>query len=148
MLEQNLKLFFKNYNMDNKLIIAIIDDDTIFQFIGKRFIESFESVNKTLIFSDGKDAIDFLYSKVNDTDKLPDIIFLDINMPVMNGWQFLNRYIKFKSEIEKKIMIYIVSSSNNPDDVIQAKSILEVTDYLIKPINRDKYASILNSFYQ
>jgi hypothetical protein len=44
-------------------------------------------------------------------------------------------------------MIYIVSSSNNPDDVIQAKSILEVTDYLI-PINRDKYASILNSFYQ
>jgi response regulator of citrate/malate metabolism len=60
----------------------------------------------------------------------------------------LNRYIKFKSEIEKKIMIYIVSSSNNPDDVIQAKSILEVTDYLIKPINRDKYASILNSFYQ
>jgi CheY-like chemotaxis protein len=134
--------------MDNKLIIAIIDDDAIFQFIGKRFIESFESVNKTLIFSDGKDAIDFLYSKVNDTDKLPDIIFLDINMPVMNGWQFLNRYIKFKSEIEKKIMIYIVSSSNNPDDVIQAKSILEVTDYLIKPINRDKYASILNSFYQ
>jgi response regulator of citrate/malate metabolism len=51
----------------------------------------------------------------------------------------LNRYIKFKSEIEKKIMIYIVSSSNNPDDVIQAKSIFEVTDYLIKPINRDKY---------
>jgi hypothetical protein len=45
--------------MDNKLIIAIIDDDSIFQFIAKRFIESFESVNETLIFSDGKDAIDF-----------------------------------------------------------------------------------------
>jgi response regulator of citrate/malate metabolism len=45
-------------------------------------------------------------------------------------------------------MIYIVSSSNNPDDVIQAKSIFEVTDYLIKPINRDTYASILNSFYE
>jgi hypothetical protein len=58
MLEQNLK-FILNYNMDNKLIIAIIDDDTIFH-IGKRFIESFESVNKTLIFSDGKDAIDFI----------------------------------------------------------------------------------------
>jgi CheY-like chemotaxis protein len=69
-------------------------------------------------------------------------------MPVMNGWQFLSRYIKFKSEIDKKIMIYIVSSSNNPDDVIQAKSIFEVTDYLIKPINRDTYASILNSFYE
>jgi hypothetical protein len=58
MLEQNLK-FFKNYNMDNKLIIAIIDDDTIFHYIGEKYIESFESVDKTLIFSDGKDAIDF-----------------------------------------------------------------------------------------
>jgi CheY-like chemotaxis protein len=148
MLEQNLKLSFKNYNMDNKLIIAIIDDDTIFQFIGKRFIESLESVDKTLVFSDGKDAIDYLYFNVNDTDKLPDIIFLDINMPVMNGWQFLNRYIQFKSEIEKKILIYIVSSSNNPDDFIQAKSIFEVTDYLVKPVNRDKYASILHSFHK
>ena len=148
MLEQNLKLSFKNYSMYIKLMVAIIDDDTIFQFIGKRFIESLESVNKTLIFSDGKDAIDYLYLNVSDTDKLPDIIFLDINMPVMNGWQFLNRYIQFKSEIEKKILIYIVSSSNNPDDFIQAKSIFEVTDYLVKPVNRDKYASILHSFHK
>jgi hypothetical protein len=49
MLEQNLKLFLKNYNMD-KLIIAIIDDDTIFHYIGEKYIESFESVDKTLIF--------------------------------------------------------------------------------------------------
>ncbi|PKH68882.1 response regulator [Flavobacterium sp. ALD4] len=146
MLEQNLKLYFKNYNMDNKLIIAIIDDDSIFQFIAKRFIKSFESVNETLIFSDGKDAIDFLFSNVDDQNKLPDIIFLDINMPVMNGWQFLNKYIELKSKIEKKIMIYVVTSSNNPDDFIQAKSIHEVADYIVKPINREKYTSILNSF--
>jgi CheY-like chemotaxis protein len=66
-----------------------------------------------------------LLSNVDDQDKLPDIIFLDINMPVMNGWQFLNKYIELKSKIEKKIMIYVVSSSNNPDDFIQAKSIHE-----------------------
>lgn len=148
MLEQNLKLYFKNYTMDNKLIIAIIDDDSIFQFIAKRFIESFESVNETLIFSDGKDAIDFLFSNVDNQDKLPDIIFLDINMPVMNGWQFLNKYIELKSKIEKKIMIYVVTSSNNPDDFIQAKNIHEVADYIVKPINREKYTSILNSFYK
>jgi response regulator of citrate/malate metabolism len=45
-------------------------------------------------------------------------------------------------------LIYIVSSSNNPDDFIQAKSIFEVTDYLVKPVNRDKYASILHSFHK
>ncbi|WP_029596808.1 response regulator [Flavobacterium sp. ACAM 123] len=132
--------------MDNKLIIAIIDDDSIFQFIAKKFIKSFESVNQTLIFSDGKDAIDFLYSNVDNQDKFPDIIFLDINMPVMNGWQFLKKYVELKSKIEKKIIIYVVTSSNNPDDFIQAKSIQEVSDYLVKPISREKYTSILSSF--
>ncbi|WP_232758553.1 response regulator [Flavobacterium sp. ALD4] len=133
--------------MNEKLMIAIVDDDPIFQFIAKRFIKSFESVNQMLIFSDGKDAMDFLYFNINDKDKLPDIIFLDINMPVMNGWQFLNKYIELKSKIEKKIIIYIVSSSNNPDDFIQAQSIHEVTDYIVKPIDREKYTSILNSVH-
>jgi hypothetical protein len=50
MLEQNLKLYFKTYIMNTKLMIAIVDDDPIFQFIAKRFIESFESVNQTLVF--------------------------------------------------------------------------------------------------
>jgi response regulator of citrate/malate metabolism len=81
MLEQNLKLYFKTYIMNTKLMIAIVDDDPIFQFIAKRFIESFESVNQTLVFSDGKDAIDFLYSNINDKDKLPDIIFLILICP-------------------------------------------------------------------
>jgi response regulator of citrate/malate metabolism len=45
------------------------------------------------------------------------------------------------------VLIYIVSSSNNPDDLIQAKSINEITDYLVKPLNRDEYTSILNSFF-
>jgi hypothetical protein len=56
----------------------------------------------------------------------------------------LNKYIMLKSKIEKKVLIYIVR--NNPDDLIQAKSINEITDYLVKPLNRDEYTSILNSF--
>jgi CheY-like chemotaxis protein len=131
--------------MDKKLLIAIVDDDAIFQFIAKRLIDSINAQNKTVIFSDGKDAIDFIHDNLNKVDNIPDIIFLDINMPVMNGWQFLNKYIEIKSKIEKKIIIYIVTSSNNPDDFIQANSIEEVTDYIVKPITREKYTSILNS---
>jgi len=132
--------------MNKKLLIAIVDDDLIFQFIAERLIESINSEHQTIIFSDGKEAIDFIDSNRNEIDTLPDIIFLDINMPVMNGWQFLNKYIEIKSKIEKEITIYIVSSSKNPDDFIKAESINEVTDYIVKPINREKYTSILNSF--
>lgn len=132
--------------MNKKLLIAIVDDDLIFQFIAERLIESINSEHQTIIFSDGKEAIDFIDSNRNEIDTLPDIIFLDINMPVMNGWQFLNKYIEIKSEIKKEITIYIVSSSKNPDDFIKAENINEVTDYIVKPINREKYSSILDSF--
>lgn len=131
--------------MDKKLVIAIVDDDAIFQFIAKRLIESINSINKTITFSDGKDAIDFIHFNLNNIDILPDIIFLDINMPVMNGWQFLKKYKELNSKIEKKIIIYLLTSSNNPDDLIQAERMNEVTDYLVKPINVEKYTSILNS---
>jgi CheY-like chemotaxis protein len=132
--------------MNKKLLIAIVDDDLIFQFIAERLIKSINSEHQTIIFSDGKEAIDYIDSNRNEIDTLPDIIFLDINMPVMNGWQFLNKYIEIKSEIKKEITIYIVSSSKNPDDFIKAENINEVTDYIVKPINREKYTSILDSF--
>ena len=131
--------------MNKEVLIAIVDDDAIFQFITKRLMESIAIKNKMLQFLDGKEAIDFIHQNLNEIANLPDIIFLDINMPVMNGWQFLNRYIELKSKIKKEIIIYIVTSSNNPDDFIQAENMPEVTDYIIKPISREKYTSILNS---
>lgn len=134
--------------MDKNLIIAIVDDDSIFQFIAKKQIESINSENKIIIFSDGKDAIDFIDQNIADSNILPDIIFLDINMPVMNGWQFLNAYARFKIKIKKEIIIYIVSSSNNPDDSMKAKSIHDVADYIIKPITREKYVSVLNCYFE
>jgi CheY-like chemotaxis protein len=130
--------------MNKKLTIAIIDDDIIFHFIFSKLMENLQGVNEVLIFSDGKEAIDFINSNINNLDKLPDIIFLDINMQVMNGWQFLDRYKLL--EMKKKIMTYIVSSSNNPDDIIDAKAILEVSDYLVKPIKGEQYADIIDSF--
>jgi response regulator of citrate/malate metabolism len=52
----------------------------------------------------------------------------------MHGWQFLNKYIILKSKIKKRVSVYVLTSSNNPEDFIQTKSIHEVIDYLVKPI--------------
>ena len=67
------------------------------------------------------------------------MIFLDLFMPVMNGWNFLEEYILLKPYLKKKITIYIISSSIDPVDIKRAKSISEVSDYIIKPITRSKF---------
>ena len=76
-------------------------------------------------------------------DGADEIIFLDINMPIMDGWQFLEEYIKLNPKIGKKIVIYICSSSISPDDINKAKEISAVTDYIIKPVSKDMLAEIL-----
>jgi len=113
---------------------AIIDDDKTTQFIVEITIENTNLAKNISIFSDGKEAIDFFTLNVNNPENLPDIIFLDLNMPIMDGWRFLDHFALLKPKIEKKIKIFITSSSTNQTDVIRAKKYCDVTDYIIKPI--------------
>ncbi|PLB17916.1 MAG: Two-component response regulator [Flavobacteriaceae bacterium FS1-H7996/R] len=76
-------------------------------------------------------------------EALPDVILLDLNMPVMDGWEFLEEFISLKPKLEKKIPIYIVSSSNDPADIMKAKSISEVTDFIIKPVTEAKFVEMI-----
>lgn len=98
-----------------------------------------------LVYKNGKEALDYFKDTMEgatDEEKLPDIIFLDLNMPVMDGWEFLNEFIKIKNHLNKKITLYVVSSSIDPRDLERAKSFNLVTDYLIKPIELKKFEKI------
>lgn len=123
--------------------IAVIDDDDIYVYAIKRTIYSTEYVNKIVSFPDGQEALDFFVENLQDPEKLPDIVFLDINMPIVDGWQFLEEYTSFKEKIEKDIKIYVTSSSKNPDDLIQAKNISEVSDYIVKPLTFEKFEELM-----
>lgn len=123
--------------------LTIVDDDDIFVFLTTKIIEQTNLVDLIKVFGNGLDAINFLKENKNNVDALPDIILLDLNMPIMNGWQFLEEYNKLNPTIGKKITIYICSSSISPDDITRAKTISEVSDYIIKPITKDKLIDLI-----
>ena len=123
--------------------LCIVDDDDIFQYLTKIIVEKTQLVQGIKIFSNGKEAIDFFYSVQNHPEKIPEVILLDLNMPILDGWGFLEEFIRLKPKLGKKVTIYIVSSSINPLDIEKAQSIGEVTDYIIKPITQEKFMNML-----
>lgn len=124
-------------------LVVLIDDDEIENFIKRKLIEKTNLVNQIKDFSSGKDAINFLIANSMYPDLLPEIILLDLNMPVMDGFQFLEEYLKLEPKLSKKTNIYVVSSSISPIDHEKINNISEVSDFLIKPITEKIFKEIV-----
>ena len=123
--------------------VCLIDDDSVYSFLMQRMIEQTQMVEKVDIFSNGLAALKFLIEHAARPEKLPGAILLDLNMPVMDGWEFLDEFASLKPQLKKRIDIFIVTSSSAPLDVHRARSIEEVTDFLIKPITREMLINVL-----
>jgi CheY-like chemotaxis protein len=129
---------------DPKHNVCLIDDDKIYQFTARKILESTGLAKNILSFYNGKEAIGFFQEKQNNSkDELPDVIFLDINMPVMNGWQFLDEYQKLNSSLKSAITIYMVSSSVDDSDIQKSKEYSTVAEYIVKPITRIRYQQLI-----
>lgn len=129
--------------MNNHFNICVIDDDDIYQFTITKILSSIKMNKKILLFSDGEEALDFMIDNLYSDSELPDVIFLDINMPIMDGFQFMEEYVKLKPKLNKEITIYMVSSSVDPVDIAKAKSISDISDYIIKPIEVKQLKAIM-----
>lgn len=125
--------------------LTLVDDDEIFVFLTTKMIEKTKLVDLIKVFENGLDALNFLKENSNNIDELPDIILLDLSMPIMDGWQFLEEYVKINPLIGKTITIYICSSSISPDDIRRAKAINEVSDFIIKPMTNDKLVEMIKN---
>lgn len=131
--------------MRNALNICIVDDDEIYKFTVVKTLESLDLDKNIKAFADGEEAFDFLINNLNNEQELPDVILLDINMPIMDGFEFMEEYIKIKPKVGKKITIYMVSSSVDPVDIEKAKSFSEISDYIIKPIKPGELRTIITN---
>jgi CheY-like chemotaxis protein len=127
----------------NHKSVFVVDDDDIYQFTLKVTLKSIPSVKSISTFSDGAEALDHIIANKDELEALPDIIFLDINMPVMDGFQFMDEFIDLLPRLKKDIKVYLVSSSIDPKDIKRAKRIDAISDYLIKPLKSEDIKDII-----
>ncbi len=125
--------------------ICLVDDDTVFQYIMEHTISKKKLANTILKFMDGETAINFIIRNLHNQSKLPEFILLDLNMPVMDGWEFLQEFLIIQSQLKKKITIYIVTSSVNDSDIEKAQNFQIISGYLVKPITEEKLIEILDN---
>ncbi|ARV05665.1 response regulator [Polaribacter sp. SA4-10] len=126
-------------------LIGIIDDDTIYQFILTSIINKNKLAENILSFFDGEKAIQYFVNNKMNSEKIPDILFLDVNMPIMDGWMFIEEYARIKKEMIKKTAIFMLSSSVNPIDIERAGKISEISAYIIKPIKLEEVKRIFDN---
>ncbi len=123
--------------------VCLIDDDEVFVFLTRKLIERTQQDVHLKIFNNGEDAIEYLSGIAADASQLPDIILLDINMPVMDGWEFLKAYENINFCTTHHINLYIVTSSISPYEVERAKQIPAVKEFIVKPMVKDKFLDLI-----
>ncbi len=128
--------------------ICIVDDDSILVYGMKLMMNEVDFCEEVLEYSNGLDAIEGLASIVNDGEPLPSIIFLDLNMPIMDGWEFLDEFIKTPNYNLDHVSIYIISSSVDPRDREKANEYEIVKGYILKPVTTNDFSEIQEAIYK
>jgi response regulator of citrate/malate metabolism len=127
--------------MRNFDLTYIIDDDSTFVFVLKKLLKKIENFNEIRNIVNGEEAVTVLENHYSNGETFPDIIFLDINMPMLDGWQFLEEIEQ--SNYHQKCNIYIVSSTIDVNEIEKSKNYASVKGFISKPVLENKLKDIL-----
>lgn len=125
--------------------IYIVDDDPIHRLLMNKLFARQPMPYQLEFFENGQKAIDALQSAINgEADKsIPDLILLDIEMPILNGWQFMDNYQSLDEVVKENIDLYMVSSSFSDEDQERVKHYPDVKNYIVKPIRLERIVELL-----
>jgi CheY-like chemotaxis protein len=123
--------------------VLLVDDNEIDNFINERIINSSGFAEEVIVKNSSDAAIDYLKEQENKPDSLPGIVFLDLNMPVKDGFVFLQDFEKLNGGIKEKCKVIVLSSSISPDDINRASTNPYVLKYINKPLS-EKYLEAVN----
>lgn len=114
--------------------VMLVDDNEIDNFISKHIIEVTGFSCSTVVKNSGKGALNYIEENINDFNKLPELIFLDINMPIVDGFIFLYEFQKFPADVKGKCKVIILSNSDNKKDIDKIVNNDHVIKFLTKPL--------------
>jgi len=132
--------------------VLLVDDDISTNFIHRRIVENAKIDVNVKEITSAKEALDYLtYSgKYEGQEDVPKagIVFLDINMPGMNGWDFIAEYKKLDEKHKARIVVVMLTTSLNPDDEQHAAMVEEIATYLHKPLRIEAFAEIASKYFE
>jgi CheY-like chemotaxis protein len=135
--------------MVNKKIsgVFLIDDDSINNYINARLIKRIGIVDDLAISLNGKEALAYLTKLLAENKKCPSLILLDINMPVMDGFEFVDAFHKLEFENKKEVVIIMLTTSENTKDIERVNTSENIVGYLNKPLTEEKIIRIIEKHF-
>lgn len=124
-------------------LACIVEDDPVHLFLTRKYLDLTGMVEKIIVCLNGKDAYDTLKTLISAGEVLPELILLDLNMPIWDGWQFLEEFVKIP--VKEKITIFILTSSISEEDYKKAEMYNLRSNYLIKPIDLKQLTEVLSN---